>query len=122
MSALPYSALTRGDDGNLHVRRFATAAEANAASNASREYYAPAPLVPAPTRARRTEWKLSRVAQELGVSTKTIKKYLPYLRYRQPSPNITYVPGEELNLLKIHGLHGVRAMRLRTGNAIPAAN
>lgn len=114
MSELAYSALTRGDDGNLHVRRFATAAEATAASNAAREYYAPAPVV-APTSKRRTEWKLSRVAQELGVGVKTIKKYLPFLRYRKPSPNITYLPGEEVNLLKIHGLHGVRAMRLRSG-------
>ncbi len=107
-------ALVRDGDGNLQVRRYNTGAEAATASM-SREWREPETEIPIVTRPRRREWRLSEVARELGISARTLKAYLPYLKHRQPSPKVTYLSGSEVILLKLHGTHGVRRLRLAQG-------
>jgi hypothetical protein len=112
MSSPRHAALVRGDDNGLAVRRFATPEAASDAAQA-RELARPAAMV----RSKRSEWKLSRAAKELGICARTLKRALSggFIRTRQPSPNVTYIPGDEVNLLKIHGIHGLRRLRLRQG-------
>lgn len=106
-----HGALIRGDDGNLHIRHFATAADASAASQ-DRELPTPTTSVTFTTRLRRREWRLADAAREIGVSAKTLRRYLPHIRHRAASPKITYIPGDEINLIKLHGLHRLRDQRL----------
>ena len=109
--ARAHTALVRDGNGNLQVIRFDNAAEAAAASLA-REWQEPRSDLPVLSRPRRREWRLSEAARELGISARTLKAYLPYLKHRQPSPKVTYLPGEEVILLKLHGTHGLRRMRM----------
>lgn len=108
-------ALVRGDDGNLHLRQFATPAMAAQAA-AARELAPPADVLlvqsePARVGRLRRETTLKGLARELGVSSRTIRRYLPWLRHRQPAYGRTFIPQEEVVLIKSYGLHGVRRMR-----------
>jgi hypothetical protein len=107
------SALVRGDDGYLHLRQFVSAVDANLASH-HLNFVTPDAYEPAPSCRRRSRGRLrlAEAAREIGVCAKTFKKYLTHIRHERPSPNVTLIPREEMDLLKIHGLHGLARLRL----------
>lgn len=108
-----HAALVRGEDGGLYIRRFASAVDAAAVAAEHRDVVQPGSILPVAhiPRPRRREWRLADVAKELGVSTRTVRRYLPYLKHRQPSPHVTYVDGQDVVLVKLYGLHGLARMR-----------
>lgn len=103
-----HAALVRGDDGSLHVRHFATAQAAQAAQIPQDFVVDDSPRAAGRPRGR---VRLSEAAREIGVHPKTFKKYLKHIRHEHPSPYVVYIPRSELDLIRIHGLHGLARMR-----------
>lgn len=85
-AANKFAALVRGDDGALHVRRFATAADAAGVAAREREFVPAYPIHPEDVKPTTKGWPPSRLARELGISSRTIcrrceRDQLPYINH-----------------------------------------
>lgn len=110
MSGQPHSALVRGDDGGLHVRRFASGDDARAAS-AVRDI-APEDIAAVAGNTRGLV-RASVFAQKVGVSPRTVRRM--YARgalpgAREDGPRLLKVPAHLLRLAAAYGLRHVERM------------
>ncbi len=106
MNARTYSALVRGDDGGLEVRRFATREDA-AAAESSREI--------TPERKGGRDYTTGEVAKQIGISQRTIirrcdKGEIPFKDQGTSGQARRMISSHTLRLIKTHGLRGLARM------------
>lgn len=107
-----HAALVRGDDGNLHVRQFPTAADASAASQ-HRELNPPRLDVLMIAGKRSGSIRSPEFARRLGVHPRTIRRCferggLPGAK--EHGQRILEIPLRLLRLAEAYGLRGVERM------------
>lgn len=115
MSAAPkFGALVRGDDDNLHIRHFHTAASAAAIASAQRD-------LAMPPDARSAGIRSADLARELGVSSVTIRRAWKAgeLPAKEHGERTLIIPHKIARLVRTFGLLGVRRM-MRAGHATTA--
>lgn len=115
MNAPAHGALVRGDDGNLHLRRFATAEQA---AEASRHLQDPMPVpsldeVELVMGKRRGTMRSTEMARRLQVHPRTIRRayengWLPGAK--EHGPRILEVPVHLYRLAEAYGLRGLERM------------
>jgi hypothetical protein len=110
MSGPQHSALVRGDDGGLHVRRFASGDAARAASAAREITPEDVASIAGPTAGL---MRASAFAAKVGVSPRTVRRM--YARgalpgAREDGPHLLKVPVHLLRLATVYGLRGVERM------------
>ncbi|WP_043586905.1 hypothetical protein [Geminisphaera colitermitum] len=115
-AANKFAALVRGDDGALHVRRFATAADAAGVAAREREFVPAYPIHPEDVKPTTKGWPPSRLARELGISSRTIcrrceRDQLPYINHGGASRPYRLIPLHVVKLVKLYGLASVARMR-----------
>lgn len=104
-----HTALVRGDDGALHVRRFATARGAAFIASQQRDLEPPRPVVMT-MRRRAAEMRHTEFAAELGISQRIVRaafKRGELPGAKEHSAYILMVPTELLRLAKVWGLRHV---------------
>jgi signal peptidase I len=104
-----HSALVRGEDGGLHVRRFEKRADA-AAAEGSRE------VSPALATAGKKGWSTGKVAKLIGVSQRTIIRRcedgtIPHTDHGTVGQARRTIASETVRLIRAHGLRGLGRMR-----------
>lgn len=107
-----FAALVRGEDGNLHMRHFPTAADACTASS-HLERTPDAEQVRIVCGRRGGEIKSTKLAREIGVHPRTIRRAfergeLPGCK--EHGPRILMVPMHIYRLIMAYGLRGVGRM------------
>lgn len=113
MSAAPkFGALVRGDDDNLHIRHFHTAASAAAIAAAQRD-------LAMPPDARSAGIRSADLARELGVSSVTIRRAWKAgeLPAKEHGERTLIIPHRIARLVRTFGLLGVRRMMRLSGQA-----
>ena len=106
-----HAALVCGDDGNLHIRRFPSAADAAAAS-CGRELPSPTEI-DAVCGKRSGMMRATAFAREMGVHPRTVRRQwarggLPGCR--EDGPHLLKVPTHLLRLAHAYGLRGIERM------------